>query len=56
MASFIVVLDVVWYSTLAFLVTRARRAISGDRWTRRLERLSGAVMVGLGLRLALESR
>jgi len=56
MASFIVVLDLVWYSTLAVLVTRARRAIAQDRWSRRLERLSGGIMIGLGVRLALESR
>lgn len=56
MASFIVVLDLVWYSMLAFLVARARHAVSQDRWTKRLERLSGGIMIGLGLRLALESR
>jgi threonine/homoserine/homoserine lactone efflux protein len=34
-------------------VSRAKRAIAGSR---RIEQLTGAVMIGLGLRVALESR
>jgi len=56
MASLIVALDLIWYSILALLVTRARQALTGGRWAQRLERLSGSVMIGLGLRLVLESR
>lgn len=56
MASLIVALDLVWYSLLALLVTRVRRAFADGPWQRRLERLTGSVMVGLGLRLALEPR
>jgi threonine/homoserine/homoserine lactone efflux protein len=56
MSLLIVALDLVWYSTIALAVTRARRAFVASRWPRRLERLTGGVLVGLGLRLALESR
>jgi threonine/homoserine/homoserine lactone efflux protein len=55
MAATIVALDLVWYSALAYGVARTRRAFE-DRWLRRAERLTGGVLVGLGLRLALERR
>jgi threonine/homoserine/homoserine lactone efflux protein len=35
---------------------RARRAFVEGPWMRRFERLTGAVLVGLGVRLALERR
>jgi threonine/homoserine/homoserine lactone efflux protein len=56
MSTLIVALDLVWYSALAFAVTRARRALESGSWGRRLERVTGSVMIGLGLRLALEPR
>lgn len=56
MASLVVGLDLIWFSTLAVIVTRARRRLSRSSWAQRLERLSGSIMVGLGLRLAIESR
>jgi threonine/homoserine/homoserine lactone efflux protein len=56
MAGLIVALDLVWFSALAFVIARARRAFVSGPWQRRLERLTGSVMVGLGLRLALETR
>jgi threonine/homoserine/homoserine lactone efflux protein len=56
MASLIVALDLVWYSTLALLISRGGRAFVASRWPRRLERLTGGVLVGLALRLAVESR
>jgi threonine/homoserine/homoserine lactone efflux protein len=56
MAATIVVCDLIWFSTLAYLVARARRAFVDGPWLRRAERLTGAVMVGLGVRLALERR
>ncbi len=54
MAGVIVTFDLVWYSTLALIVSRAKRAFVEGPWSRRLERLTGAVLVGLGVRLALE--
>jgi threonine/homoserine/homoserine lactone efflux protein len=56
MAGMIVAFDLVWYSTLAYLVARARRAFIDGPWLARAERLTGAVLVGLGVRLALERR
>jgi len=56
MAAVIVAVDLVWYSTLALLVARARRASTEGGWGRRVERLTGAVLIGLGIRLALERR
>jgi threonine/homoserine/homoserine lactone efflux protein len=56
MALIIVALDLVWYSTLAWLVTRAKRAFVEGPWMRRTERLTGSVLVALGARLALERR
>jgi threonine/homoserine/homoserine lactone efflux protein len=55
MAGVIVVLDVLWFSTLAFAVDRARTMLKPPV-QRGMERFTGAVMVGLGLRLAAESR
>ena len=56
MAAMIVAFDLIWYSMLAYLVARARRAFVEGPWLARAERLTGAVLVGLGVRLALERR
>lgn len=56
MAAIIVALDLVWYSTLAWLVGRARTAFTSGPWLRRTQRLTGCVLIGLGARLALERR
>src|SRR3954452_17540953 len=53
MALILISVDLVYFTALAWAVTRAKRAIVGSR---RIERLTGAVMVGLGVRVALESR
>jgi threonine/homoserine/homoserine lactone efflux protein len=55
MASVIVACDVVWYGSIALLVDRFRQALR-PRVMRSIERVSGAVLVGFGLRLATESR
>jgi threonine/homoserine/homoserine lactone efflux protein len=55
MAGVIVVLDVAWFSALAFAVDRARQILT-PRVQSVLERFTGAVMLGLGVRLATESR
>jgi threonine/homoserine/homoserine lactone efflux protein len=55
MAAAIVVFDLVWYSTLAFTVDRARTIVR-PHLQRRLERVTGAVMVGFGVKLATEAR
>jgi threonine/homoserine/homoserine lactone efflux protein len=56
MAGLIVLLDLAWYSTLAVLVDRSRRAFVESGLMRRLERLMGVVLIGLGVRVALEQR
>ena len=56
MAATIVLFDLMWFSTLAYLVTRLKRAIVEGPWLRRFERLTGVVLIGLGARLALERR
>ena len=56
MVGVIVCIDLVWYSLLAYLVARAKRAFVEGPWLRRFERVTGAVLVGLGVRLALERR
>jgi len=54
MAVTIMLFDLVYYSALAWLVARARRAFVEGPWARRVERLTGAVLVGLGVKLALD--
>ena len=54
MAGVVVAVDVVWFSTLAIAVDRARSVLR-PRIQAGLERCSGAVMVALGLRLAIDS-
>ena len=56
MAAMVVAFDLVWYSALAYLVARARRAFVQGPWLARAQRLTGAVLVGLGVRLAFERR
>lgn len=56
MAAVIVAVNLIWYSTLALLVARVRGAFVDGGWGRRVERLTGAVLIGLGIRLALERR
>jgi threonine/homoserine/homoserine lactone efflux protein len=56
MAALIVVFDLAWYSTLAAIATRARRKFDQTRMARRLERLSGTILIGLGIRIATEHR
>jgi threonine/homoserine/homoserine lactone efflux protein len=56
MAATVVAFDLVWYSALAYGVARTKRAFVEGPWLRRAERFTGAVLVGLGVRLALERR
>ena len=56
MACTIAVVDLVWFSTIAYVVARAKRAFVDGPWLRRVEKLTGAVLIGLGVRLAFERR
>ena len=55
MAGTIIVFDLIWYSILAALADRARHTFAG-RLQRRLERVTGGIMVAFGIRLAAELR
>jgi threonine/homoserine/homoserine lactone efflux protein len=56
MAGAIVAIDLVYFTILAVLVTRARRAFVERGWAARMDRVAGAVLIALGVRLALERR
>jgi threonine/homoserine/homoserine lactone efflux protein len=56
MATLIVVFDFIWYTAMSFAVSRAGRAIGQSRLMRRAEQVSGALLIGLGVRVALEQR
>ena len=55
MAGVIVAFDLVWYSSLSWLVDRAG-ALLKPRLHPMMERFTGAVLIGLGARLAAEAR
>jgi RhtB (resistance to homoserine/threonine) family protein len=56
MGAMIVTLDFAWYTSLAVAVSRAKRNFMRSRGGRWFERATGAVLVGLGLRVAFEQR
>jgi threonine/homoserine/homoserine lactone efflux protein len=47
---------IVWLCAYAIVVSKVRRTSAGARVRQVLERVTGTVMVGLGVRLALERR
>jgi threonine/homoserine/homoserine lactone efflux protein len=51
-----IAIGVVWLVTWAWLVGRAGGVLAQPRWRATLERVTGAVLVALGLRLATTSR
>ena len=55
MAAVIVALDVVWFSTLSYTVDRAGSLLR-PRIHSTLQRITGTVLVGVGIRLAAEAR
>jgi threonine/homoserine/homoserine lactone efflux protein len=54
MGPMVVAFDVRWYGAVAYGVTRVKRAFVRTALARRIEQLTGAVLLGLGLRLAIE--
>jgi threonine/homoserine/homoserine lactone efflux protein len=50
------VIDLAWYTAVVWTVAAARRALGRPAVRRRLDQLSGVVLVGLGVRLAAEAR
>ena len=55
MAGVIVTLDVLWFSALSYAVDRAR-AVLKPRVQQVMDRITGSVMVALGVRLVIEPR
>ncbi|WP_067831239.1 LysE family translocator [Actinomadura kijaniata] len=51
-----VLIDLAWYTVVVWVVDAARRVLGRPAVRRRLEQVSGAVLVGLGVRLAAETR
>ncbi|MBO3749742.1 LysE family translocator [Streptosporangiaceae bacterium NEAU-GS5] len=51
-----VVVDTAWYVMLIWFAGRARGVLDRPSVRRRLERISGAVLVAIGVRMALEAR
>ncbi|TQS21641.1 LysE family transporter [Microbispora hainanensis] len=51
-----VVVDVVWYVGVIWLIGRAGAVLGRPAVRRRLEQVSGTVLVALGVRVALEAR
>ncbi|MFA1547103.1 LysE family translocator [Actinomadura chokoriensis] len=49
-------IDLVWYAAVVWLVGAARRLLGRPVVRRRLDQVSGVVLVGLGVRLAAEAR
>ena len=56
MAAILIAVDLVYFTALAWVVSRAKRAVVGSRLARRVEQLTGAVMIALGVRVAFESQ
>ena len=48
-------IDMAWYLPMVWLAGRARAVLQRPAVRRRLEQVSGAVLMGLGLRLAVDS-
>jgi threonine/homoserine/homoserine lactone efflux protein len=56
MATLIVIFDFAWYTSLAVMVSRAKTSVMRSRLGRWMERATGAVLVALGARVAIEQR
>lgn len=51
-----VLVDLLWYGLLIWTVAKAKAFLGRPAVRRRLEQISGVVLIGLGLRLVLDSR
>ncbi|MEO3801915.1 LysE family translocator [Nonomuraea sp. B1E8] len=51
-----VLVDLLWYTLVIWTVARAKAWLGRTAVRRRLEQVSGVVLIGLGVRLAVESR
>ena len=51
-----VTVDTLWYLTVVWLIGRVRLVFERPAVRRRIEQISGVVLIGLGVRLATEAR
>jgi threonine/homoserine/homoserine lactone efflux protein len=51
-----IAISIAWLVTWGWLVSRTSGALAGPRWRAALERVTGTVLIALGLRLATTSR
>jgi threonine/homoserine/homoserine lactone efflux protein len=51
-----VLVDILWYALLVWTVAKAKDFLGRPSVKRRLEQISGVVLIGLGVRLVLESK
>jgi len=56
MATLLVIFDFAWYTSLAVMVSRARQTFVRSRVGRWVERTTGAILIALGVRVAIEQR
>jgi threonine/homoserine/homoserine lactone efflux protein len=54
MAAMLVIFDFAWYTSLAVMVSRARQGFMRTRLARWMERTTGAILIALGARVAIE--
>jgi threonine/homoserine/homoserine lactone efflux protein len=51
-----VLVDLLWYAALIWAVATAKAFFGRPQVRRRLERVSGVVLIGFGIRLVLEAK
>ena len=56
MAAMLAIFDFAWYTSLAVMVSRARQTFVRSRFGRWVERTTGAILIALGVRVAIEQR
>jgi threonine/homoserine/homoserine lactone efflux protein len=56
MAAMLAIFDFAWYTALAVAVSRARESFVRSRVGRWVERTTGAILIALGVRVAIEQR
>ena len=56
MAAMLAIFDFAWYTSLAVMVSRARQTFVRSRIGRWVERTTGAILIALGVRVAIEQR
>jgi threonine/homoserine/homoserine lactone efflux protein len=56
LASIQVLVSILWYTGVAWFVNQARRLFARDDVRRRMEQVSGLLLIGFGVRMAVQQR